>query len=326
MICPLPFREFQVKPSGDVYCCCEDWLPTPIGNILEEAPSEIWNSQTAREIRASVCHGDFRFCTRCPFLPGPAGPVSRERPIPPAKQPSVIRLDYLRGCNLRCPSCRKQAHEDLHAGQVHEAVLVGGVLDSAEFLCASGAGDPVADPSCWDLLCNLHHVVPKNPGLEVKLYTNGLLLDERRWSELGPTRQKISEIGFSIDAGTEDTYAKNRGGSWQRLWHDVDLARWMSGEAKNFKIDLYFVLQANNFRELPGLLEMARDHGLDLVHVFFLRNWGTFASDEYERRAVHHPSHPEHGELARTIERSRKDPRLVLPTFPPRPLPEENEQ
>jgi radical SAM protein with 4Fe4S-binding SPASM domain len=319
MHCPLPSKEFQVKPNGDVYPCCEDWLPTPIGNILEDSWEKIWNGDVASEIRAATSRGDFRFCTRCPYLPGPAGPIMASGNPPKHEHPHTLRIDYLRTCNLACRSCRtSRVDPSPEPSRVHEAVLRQGLLDVVHRICASGAGDPVADPECWDMLQNLHVLAPKNPDVEVCLYTNGLLLDERRWAELNPRGVNIKEVGISVDAATEKTYTELRGGSWQKLWHNVDLARWMSSEEKRFAVVLYFVLQAANFRELSPLMKLARRLDLDFVQVFFLRNWGTYGNEEYRRRAVHLPEHPEHRELARELASLSKDPMVVLPTFPPR--------
>jgi radical SAM protein with 4Fe4S-binding SPASM domain len=78
--CPNPFERFEIKVDGDVYCCCEGWLPKRLGNVFEQDLREIWLGEAARAIRESVLDDSFRFCTMCPYLPGPRGPVTTDPP------------------------------------------------------------------------------------------------------------------------------------------------------------------------------------------------------------------------------------------------------
>jgi radical SAM protein with 4Fe4S-binding SPASM domain len=322
MFCPMPFQSFQVKPSGDVHCCCEDWLPIRLGNILEESAAAIWRGGAATEIRRSILDGSFGHCVRCPFLPGPRGPVTGGPLEPPL--PAKIRdlwLDYDRTCNLACPSCRSgyiwRSPRDAQTSRVHEAVLSSGLLSQIRRLHVSGAGDPFASSFYWGLLRSLAGL-PHNPDLEIALMTNGQLLDEQHWEELGLVREQVAEIGISIDAATEEVYAANRGGSWRRLWHNIDFARELRRQGARFALAAYFVVQANNFRELPLLRAMTIDEGFDRLHVFCLRNWGTFSDEDYRERAVHLPGHFEHGHFLRAMaDPVLADPRIELPFLPP---------
>jgi radical SAM protein with 4Fe4S-binding SPASM domain len=318
MHCPLPLTHFQVKPGGDVYLCCEDWLPTSVGNLLRQSPREIWQSPAAVAIRKSVDDGSFRHCTRCPFLPGPAGPVRLEV-TPPREHPSVLVLDYDRSCNLACPSCRNSKIalrlEDPRVSRVHQAVIDSRLLDVVSLLRVTGSGDPLGSPTFFDFLRHLPSLT-HNQNLRVSLQTNALLLDARRWEILGETSRLVTEVGISIDAATEATYLENRGGSWQTLWQNIrhlNLVR----EQQPIELHTYFVLQANNYLDLPQFVTLSFDAArADWVHVFHLRNWGTFTDDEYRRRAVHLPTHPEHRLFLHVMQDPRvRHPRVELPTL-----------
>lgn len=323
MFCAQPFREFQVRTDGVVHCCCEGWLPRPIGNIFESSAAEIWSGEPVQEIRASVLDGSFRYCTRCPYLPGPGGFVKEHAPaeLDPSRIGTLL-LNYDRTCNLACPSCRQQhvvlSREDPQVRRVHEAVLGSGALDVADRVYVTGSGDPLASPTFWHFLTHLPDL-SANPGLRLALHTNGQLLDEQHWEMLD--RPRLSEINISIDAATPETYAKNRGGSWYRLWRNIEHAcQRRREEGLAFELGTHFVAQANNFRELTPFVELSLSRGADWVNVLFLRNWGTYDEDDYRRRSVHLPGHPEHPEFSDVMTSLRANPLVVLPTFPARDL------
>ena len=59
-------------------------------------------------------------------------------------------------------------------------------------------------------------------------------------------------------------------------------------------LGLGFVVQQNNFLEMPDFVELGRRFGVDTVHFSQLVDWGTYSPGEYHQRAVHRPAHPAH--------------------------------
>jgi MoaA/NifB/PqqE/SkfB family radical SAM enzyme len=317
MFCHVPFTNLHVFEEGDAYCCCPDWLPTRLGNVLESSLAEIWNGPVAEEIRRSVLDGSFRFCTGCAYLPRARGPVT-ERPWPPAldKRIRLLNLDYDRTCNLKCPSCRSSliSRPSDRARLVHETVIESKIIGQVDGLYLTGTGEPLASPCCLQVLRDLPVL---NPRAQVSLHTNCLLLDESRWSALGPARDRIRQISVSVDAGTPETYRLNRGGSWEKLWRNIDFVHSLRREGRRIDLIMYYVIQDNNFRELIDFSRLAIEHGADGICVFYLRHWpGALTRTEYEARAVHLPGHPNHDALYSVL-KSREltsNPAVVLPT------------
>lgn len=329
MFCSPPFCIFTVRPNGNVHVCCAGWLPTSIGNIFQSSAIEIWNSPLAQDVRSSVLDGTFRYCTRCPLLPGPGGPLVEQAPSP---RPSLrldhipqLRLSYDQTCNLTCPSCRTRPvgpRTEPNASvvaRVHEAMLRSGAIAMAQQLFVTGSGDPLASPTYRKLLRDLPALAPH---LQVALLTNGQLLDKDCWEEIDPSNDRIVKLGISIDAATPETYRTNRGASWTRLWSNVELANQRRRPGHAFHFYMNYVVQANNFRELIPLVELALSRGIDSINVYFMRDWGTFSKDEYQSRAVHLPKHPEYSALCSVMTDARllalvRENRVLLPTFPP---------
>ena len=174
MFCPRPFSHCEINENGNVYCCCEDWLPEPLGNVLDDDLLTIWKGPAAIKIRESIVDGSFRHCTACPFLPGPGGPLTLGTKTYPIDRISTLKLDYDQSCNLTCPSCRlvhssKFVNHDKIL-KIHEAVLESGALNRTDQLYVTGAGDPFASKMYWHFLRNLPDL-STNPNLTIFLHT-----------------------------------------------------------------------------------------------------------------------------------------------------------
>jgi radical SAM protein with 4Fe4S-binding SPASM domain len=322
MYCPHPFSRVEIKANGDVYCCCEGWLPKSLGNILEASFDAIWQGKVAAEIRRTVVDGSFRYCTACPYLPGPGGPVVADSlQSSSLERIATLKLDYDQSCNLACPSCRT-AHSskfvDLPKVQrIHDAVLASGILERVDQLYVTGAGDPFASPVYWPMLQNFP-VLKSNSNLKLFLHTNGQLFDVEHWEAMSSIQSRVTDVGISVDAACEKTYRLNRRSSWSHLWDNIDFINALQ-ESRPITLGMFFTVQANNFREILPFVRMAFNHNVSWVSITALRNWGTYTKDEYRERAVHLPGHPLHADFREIIcSRHLTDNRkIVLDSFDP---------
>ena len=71
------------------------------------------------------------------------------------------------------------------------------------------------------------------------------------------------------------------------------------------------VVQEKNLEEMAGLVALGTQLGVDTVYFHQLANWGTFSDEEYERRAVHRPSHRDTASLVATLRDTVFDNALV---------------
>jgi wyosine [tRNA(Phe)-imidazoG37] synthetase (radical SAM superfamily) len=131
--------------------------------------------------------------------------------------------------------------------------------------------------------------------------TNGLLLTPRVWDQIRMARPAIAGVSISVDAATSETYRLNRGADFQRLMDNLAFLSQLV-EAGQIWVELSFVVQANNYREMPQFVELARRFGFDSVLFQRLVQWpDTFAPTEFTARAVHMPSHPAHGDFLNVL-------------------------
>ncbi len=315
LVCTRPFEWFEIHPGGDVFACCPAWLKTPLGNLLSDPLETIWNGPAARRIRTAIVDGSFQCCrrSRCPKLRSAAGPVRRVADIVDNEVREAIRtgttalpygpkrlhLCFDRGCNLACPSCRTQFHchaEDNGSSVALLRRLEEAALREAAEIRLSGTGDPFASPVYCRMLRDLQ---PRNhPRLRrIHLHTNALLWDAPMWRTLSGIHPLVRSAEISVDAATEETYALNRrGGDFSRLLRNLDFVSSLS-----LRVTLSFVVQANNWREMPAFAQLGARYGFG-VYFSRLVNWGTFSRAELARRAVHLPTHPEHPIFMETLE------------------------
>ncbi|HVP24112.1 MAG TPA: SPASM domain-containing protein [Conexivisphaerales archaeon] len=313
--CRNPFIRLEVGYQGAVWLCCPAWLPLEIGNIMDNDLLDLWHGKIAQEIRMSVRDGSYRHCTSCPFLPGPQGTVVPWGPAPDTDVIDHLYLSYDKTCNLACPSCRK-GHLSLSEADhrsvaaIQSKLLASGVLERVNILHLSGSGDPLASHYGRELLRQLS--AERFSGLRVGLCTNGLLCTPELWGSLSLDHLNLHEIQISVDAACAETYAKNRGGDWNRLLANLDF---INSEKRSrqrpFELHAMFVVQENNFHEMPAFLDLMTSHGVDCVAFMEIRDWFNYLKNQeyeadYSSKAVQLASHPRHPELLSVLEEIRQ--------------------
>ncbi len=317
--CPRPFEVLETRSDGTANTCCNAWMPASMGRIEAVSAEALWNSPAAQEIRRSVLDGDYRYCSRtfCPKIAGRSLPhrdevrnaehraILAQRRTVVQRGPQRLLLSHDRSCNLSCPSCRREpilagkAEQD-RLNRLADEVLLP-LLRDARTVKVTGSGDPFGSHHFRYLLKGLSRTA--SAGLKLEIQTNGQLLDERAWEELG-LEGRVDSIWVSIDAARAPTYEQlRRGGSHARLMRNLGLmaALRRDGRFRHFQLDA--VVQAANLDELDKIVALVRELGADLVSFQRLRNWGTFSVAEFAGLDVASPAHPRHAELRAMLSR-----------------------
>jgi MoaA/NifB/PqqE/SkfB family radical SAM enzyme len=179
----------------------------------------------------------------------------------------VIRMDTINLCNLRCKMCyyssdylRKKEEMDLALFRR----IADQVFPKARFLYLSCATEPTMNKHFADIVrATGEYRVPFT-----SFCTNGQLLREDVIQACIEAR--ISEIIFSVDGATAETYEEIRkGGKWGRLLERLDLLASMKERAKaqNPVTRINFTCMLRNINELPAMVHFAADHGVRSLHV-----------------------------------------------------------
>lgn len=318
-ICPMPFSRMEVHGTESFVPCCSPWLTEEYHKLA--SGSDAWNGPQAQALRASVLDGDYRFCrrdlcqTKYPawdelenfaveqeeFHLSPATLAAmKEGNTILADGPSAMTLLSDPRCNLACPSCRPEKITSLSAeGEkkiAASAAQIAKISAGLNRMRLAGDGEALFSPFLRNLIKGLSPST--HPKLKiVELHSNGILLTEENLRELSPGSEFINRLLISVDAGTEDTYRKVRGGNWERLWNNL---RWAGAERKKGRFEkfvLLFVYRRENFRSMLEFIRLAKSVAADEVYFAPLLPWERMAIGNYEEEAVHLPHHELHEEF-----------------------------
>ncbi len=338
--CFRPFEHVEIMHGhgpeqedgfGDVYVCCSGWLSKKIGNYLKDDLGAVWNSPEAQEIRHSIYDGSFRYCNRqaCQYILKNTLPYRRdlsskvrsaieEKKVRLERMPSSFFLCYDRSCNLSCASCRREAVHFKNGPGLENPLKLNDKLmrdlfsvptDRRINLKITGSGDPFASLAFRSLLERLDG---RNfPGLEIELYTNGLLFTQGNWEKLKHISSHVKVVSVSIDAATETTYRKTRGGSWRQLMANLEFI----GRLREQKVIRHFatnyVVQTANFFECAQFVEMCLKLHVDLINFSFVSDWSTWDKEEFERQCIWRKDHPQFSEFIDSLKNSLLNAHIV---------------
>ena len=304
--CAEPFRTLETTHTGLAFVCCPVWLPTPIGT-LDDDPEAMWSGPVAQDIRASIIDGSFRHCDHrhCPAItnralddrswPEPQAIIAAYASAEPPKLPTNVNLSHDKSCNLSCPSCRGDLYLAKKSKQVELDALterfVLPLLKNAETVMVTGSGDPFASNHFRSVIKRL--TPEAYPKLRLNLITNGQLCDARAWRDLG-LADRVDNVHVSVDAATSDTYKfVRRLGNFDRLRANLAFLKDQREKGEIQTLEFSMVVQSRNFREMAGLVEMAREYSADAVHFQMIRQRDLFSAAEYELAFIGDPAHPD---------------------------------
>lgn len=333
-ICRKPFEYFEVGTprQGKVpcYACCPEILPNITGNLAEKSLDEIWNSDEFKKVRASILDGSYLYCKTdlCPEIQSDnlldIG-VIEDQAILDAyfkgelalkSRPKEINLSFDQTCNLACPSCRTDFITNVTDEQrglmekITADLLNRDLSDTKIIACSSG--DPFVGEYFRKFLFELEG--DKHPGLEIQIMTNGTLFNRVAWEKMHKIHKQLAMVCISIDAATESTYKITRkGGNWRMLMDNLEFLSGLRlrGEIPFLRLD--FVVQDYNFREIPDFVRLGEKLGVDQVFFQKIANWGTFSSEEYEKRCIYDDGHPQFDEFLKIITSNELKKGIVNP-------------
>jgi hypothetical protein len=344
--CTYPFRLLAicsdfVKPctwlrevSGVSVVAIQELVKDGVSDATMKEVAEVWNCNAFNNVRRSIAEGEYLLCNlgNCPEYLGTQDffmtlPELDER-FPAIARfvrgesedlecgPEMLNMAYDTRCNLSCPSCSRTELPQ-HPPSVVQGIGKGlkHLGRDAKTIFLAGMGDPFATNHYLEWLCSLD--VEGFPNLEqVSLLTNALNWTEETWDLIPEKiRRFVTAVTVSVDGATKTTYEENRfPGKWSvfvdRMKFIADLRR--RGEISYLSI--YYVYRENNFREMPAMVDFAREHAVDTLFFARIRDWRGWGDDVMDRLDVNRPSHPlnaEFSEVAAIIE-GWEDPGLRI--------------
>jgi heme d1 biosynthesis radical SAM protein NirJ len=198
----------------------------------------------------------------------------------PQRQPPgpVVIWNLIRRCNLTCKHCYATSADKDFPGELSTEQVFDVMQNLHDFgvrvLILSG-GEPLMRPDIFEISQRA-----KDMGFYVGLSSNGTLIDETNIEQI--VDLGYNYVGISID-GMRDTHDKFRRklGSYDaalrgvRLCHDAGI-----------KVGLRFTLTQDNQHDLPDLLKLMDDEGVDKFYLSHLNYAGR--GNKNRRDDLHH--------------------------------------
>ena len=210
--------------------------------------------------------------------PQPLGP----RLSPPGP---VVIWNLIRRCNLTCKHCYSISADKDFPGELSTTEVFGVMDDLKRFrvpvLILSG-GEPLLRPDIFDIARRAREM-----GFYVGLSTNGTLIDASNIDAIDAIG--FNYVGISLDGlqATHDTFRRKPGA------FDASLRGIRLCHERGIKVGIRFTLTQDNAHDLPLLLQLTEDEGIDKFYLSHLnyagrgnRNRRDDAVHEATRRAM----------------------------------------
>jgi heme d1 biosynthesis radical SAM protein NirJ len=190
------------------------------------------------------------------------------KPLGPQRNPPgpVVIWNLIRRCNLTCKHCYSISADTHFPGELNREEIFGAMDDLKAFhvpvLILSG-GEPLLHPNIFDIA---HRA--KDMGFFTALSTNGTLISKKNIKAIRDVG--FNYVGISIDGmrETHDTFRQMEGGfaasiAGLRLCHE-----------QGIKTGLRFTMTQDNAEELPQMLQLMDDEGVDKFYFSHLNYAG----------------------------------------------------
>lgn len=318
--CRVPWETMGVNANGSVFICeSPSWVPKFVGNILEtDCIYNVLNSETAQAIRQEILAGRYYYCNHkiSRVLATKHKVINVEpldtQPLPYESSkgtqvtviPRNLIFDFDYTCNFRCPSCRTELinnnkhHVIRPINDRISAKIKELVIDQIEYQPVEirwAGGEPFISEVYVDLM---DYCIASGKNIKHIIQTNGSYLIAKA-DLLERLLPHIKELRISFDAATADTYSKIRvGGVWEHLLENVrHVQEQITRLGAKTVVSVDFVVQRDNYREIPMLRKLCKEMGINKIQYQRMWNWGTWPLDEFNKRNIYNPEHPDYKQL-----------------------------
>jgi pyrroloquinoline quinone biosynthesis protein E len=183
--------------------------------------------------------------------------------LPPApyrqERPSQLVLSVTAACNYRCGHCCNRSGvpipEELRTQQWRHVIREAGELGLVSVTFSGG--EPLTRPDVPELVAEAAAA-----GIYPILSTNASFIDSTTARDLAAAGLRFAHVSYS--AATRESYDRVTG---RRGWYDRALTGIRHLVEQEIYVRLKTVLLKTNIREVPDILDLARDAGVDEVHL-----------------------------------------------------------
>lgn len=183
--------------------------------------------------------------------------------------PLHLEASIIAGCNIRCFMCsigllspeENKALLQKRMTQKTFDILARETFPFAESIYFGIGGEPTIHPLFCHFIQQAHH-----HGLKVNITTNGMTLYRKKIAEA--CVNYVNDVTISIDGARKETFETIRSGaSWSKLLRGIDMLNTLrsSNPNSNMQLTINMALMKDNIRELPELVELAHEWGVNRI-------------------------------------------------------------
>lgn len=226
--------------------------------------------------------------------------------------PSFITVAGTSRCNIRCEFCINQwdAKPDgsnrPHMHDDHVVRIVKEVFPYLKKLALSVSGEPLYDPHFQQLLDEA-----RRHGVFVEFTTNAMLVSKP--GMLDRILDGVGRVNISMDGATKPTFERLRqGAKFDKVCDNVRLltaGRRSRGQTTP-EYNLRFILMKDTIDELPAMVDLAKDLGIDHLYTNHVQ---VFMHALEDQSLVHHKSRANRALAAARERAAARNMVVVLP-------------
>lgn len=186
--------------------------------------------------------------------------------------PNTVSITLTNRCNLNCFMCA-MAYRRRNGGEKnlieipYESILkLHDILPFVKQLSVTG-GEPFLYPHLNEIISMCHKY-----DTDISIQTNGTFLDEKTCNFI--MENDIAELKISCDGATPSTYNDIcGGGNFFKLMKSIATISRLKAQNRVARphIKFNFVLMRRNVAELPKLILLAQELGVEAINAFMLR-------------------------------------------------------
>lgn len=319
-VCPKPFQDAALMGEGRLSVCAgvknmTNWnIP-----VFYACFGQVWHSNVMKVLRLSVVNGTYTFCdeNKCD-LKGNCGNrvidtdelhysfhrtknqlevIARMGAFPKDyviresnyerkenEYPDVVMCSFDRSCNLHCPSCRRERYI---ADRTQEKILQDfaermekELLPHVKRLKVAGDGEAFVSRVYRDII--YRERLPKTIE-QIGILSNGTLFTPENLDRLIEKYNSV-KVFISMDGYTKETAEKLRAGADFERWKEN--MRYLGRKRQEGKVDFLafnFVVQRDNYLEMPDYVKMCLGFHADGIKFSRLKRPDGYTEEEYER-------------------------------------------
>lgn len=180
--------------------------------------------------------------------------------------PQKLFLDLTTRCNLNCRHCQPHHNKEISALRNREENYTPmsrykPLLDAAKEVYLNISGEPLMTKKFWEVL---DYIDESANDLFLSATTNGLLLDEKAAERI--VNSKFKSLYISMDAATNKTYQRLRGGDFEVWKKNVGyLASYRTEQKSPLKIYLQHTISREALEETVDAVRLGDELGADVI-------------------------------------------------------------